>query len=239
MYHDGKSGSRDAAVAPNAARQRAYRVARSHSGRVRKAKRALPIIGGVILVVVIGAIWISRIAPGAGIDVASTAIRGGKLVMSNPKLDGRTSENRPYSVSAARAIQDLTGSDVIDLERLQASVPIDDTVSARISANAGTYDSEANRITMRDSITVVTTDGTTVEMDTADIDIASGSLTTPDPVRITTQGASIEADRLTVENNGKRLVFESRVKLVIQPDEFQPAGRLGQSSGNAGAQTGE
>lgn len=223
---------------PDASRQRAYRSARSHSGRVRVAKAILPLLAIAGILLTVGWMWLSRITPDIGMDLSGTAIRDGKLVMANPKLDGMTSGDRPYSVRAARAIQDLSGKKIVDLERLQADVPLTADVTARITANAGTYNSESNTLDLMNRIRVETTDGMSADLETAAIDLASGSMSTPDPVRISMPGAVIEADRMTVEDNGRRLLFENRVKLVVQPGQFKPAESLGQPDSNAGVQTG-
>jgi lipopolysaccharide export system protein LptC len=199
-------------------RQRAFRNARSHSGIVRVAKFALPVIA---LVAVVGAgsiMWLSRVAPGVSVDISGSAVKDGKLIMANPKLDGFTSDERPYSVRAARAIQDLTGTGIIDLERIEARVPMDGGISAHILAPAGTYNSEANTLDVPGAFTVETTDGMRAELQSAAIDLAAGNLSTPDPVRISLGGSVIEADSLQIKDNGKRLLFENRVKLVVQPE---------------------
>ena len=230
--------TQETARLPDASRQRAYRSARSHSGRVRAAKVILPLLAVMGILVTVGWMWLSRVTPDIGMDLTSTAIRDGKLIMANPKLDGLTSGDQPYSVRAARAIQDLTGTKTIDLERLQADVPLSADVTARITSNAGRYNSEANTLDLMDMIRVDTTDGMSAELETAAIDLQKGSMATPDPVRISMPGAVIEADRLTIEDRGRRLLFESRVKLVVQPGQFKPEESFGRPVGNAGAQTG-
>lgn len=238
MHPNGISRAEKAVRLPDSTRERAYRSARSHSGRVRAAKVALPIIAVVAVLIAGGWMWLSRAVPNIGIDISSTAIRGGKLVMANPKLDGLTSGDQPYSVRAARAVQDLAGSGAVDLERLQASVPLNPDVNARILADAGLYDSEKNTLDLRDSISIETSDGMRAELESATIDMGRGNLSTVDPVRIAFPGATIEADRMTVEDRGRRLLFESRVRLVVEPGAFRPENSTGQPDGRAGARTG-
>ena len=244
MYQGADSRTQETAMRdtagrlPGGARQRAYRSARSHSGRVRAAKVILPILAVAGILLTVGWMWLSRVTPDIGMDLSSTAIRDGKLIMANPKLDGLTSGDQPYSVRAARAIQDLGGTNTVELERLQADVPLNADVMARVTSNAGIYDSEANTLDLLNSIRVETSDGMSAELETAAINLQKGSMSTPDPVRISMPGAVIEADRLTIEDKGRRLLFESRVKLVVQPGQFKPGESFGQPAGNAGAQTG-
>jgi lipopolysaccharide export system protein LptC len=124
-------------------------------------------------------------------------------------------------VRAARAVQDLTGTGVIDLERIQATVPLNTEVEARVLAAAGLYDSDAGTLDVTDSLSLETSDGKRADLGAAMIDIEAGSLTTDEPVHISMPGAELRADSLIVEDNGKRMLFESRVRLVVQPGMFE------------------
>lgn len=207
--------------ARSVARQRVYRSARGHSARVRFAKWALPVIGVLAIVVMMAYAWLVRVAPDVQIDIAGSAIRDGKLVMANPKVDGVTKASRPYSVRAARAVQDLKGSGLIDLERMTAVVPMSATVNATFETPFATLDSEKNILDVKDKLSIVTSDGMSADFTSAVIDLAGGGLTTSDPVRIVTPGAVLTADSMRAEDSGKRLLFERRVKLVIQPGMFE------------------
>ena len=44
--------------------------------------------------------------------------------MANPKLDGFTKENLPYSMTATRALQDFDKNGIIDLEGIDARLPV-------------------------------------------------------------------------------------------------------------------
>lgn len=221
MHGNCDSGGARAARMRGEIREKTYRRAVTHSGRVRFAKIALPALAVVFLVGMGLFIGLSRVVPNVGIDLSGSAIRDGKLVMANPKLDGFTADELPYSVRAARAVQDLTGTGVIDLERIQATVPLNSEVEARVLAAAGVYDSDANTLDVTDSLSLETSDGKRADLGSAAIDLASGSLTTEEPVHISMPGAELRADRLRVEENGKRMLFESRVRLVVQPGAFE------------------
>ncbi len=55
----------------------------------------------------------------------ATAFADGKLVMANPKLEGFTKDNRPYSMTAMRAVQDVDQEGVVKLEGIDAKLPVD------------------------------------------------------------------------------------------------------------------
>ena len=217
---DGSGRERDVGltVESDRTRQNVFDTARSHSTRVRVAKIVLPVIAAAAT----GYVWISRAAPGIAVDLAQSAVKDGKLIMANPKLDGYTADERPYSVRAARAIQDLEGG-AIDLEGIQATVPMDGGVDARIIAPEGTYDSDKNTLDIGTAFSIETSDGMRAELNSAAVDLKAGSMSTPDPVRISMPSAVIEADSMRITENGKRLIFESRVKLVVEPGALKRA----------------
>jgi lipopolysaccharide export system protein LptC len=198
----------------------AFARAERHSRRVRWLKYWLP---GLAVAGVIGFIAWSYLAMPTieGVEVQGAAISDGKLVMANPKLDGFTRDNLPYTMTALRAVQDLKQTNVIQLEDIDAKVPVGPENSATIVAKSGTYDNGKNTLVIDSAMTVTTTDGMTAKLQSASMDMDSGTMTTTDPVEIVMNGSKITADTLNIVDNGKVLVFEKRVRVEIEPTEKQ------------------
>ena len=78
--------------------------AQRHTNRVRLLKIALPVLAVVIIGVFAVAMFL-RFATGPSIDLGDIKFDGGNLVMENPKLNGKDGKERPYKLSARRAIQ--------------------------------------------------------------------------------------------------------------------------------------
>jgi lipopolysaccharide export system protein LptC len=197
--------------------EQAFRRADRHSRRVRLLKIALPSLA-VLTAAGFAAYSYFAIPPIEGVSVQGAAISDGKLVMANPKLDGFTKDNLPYSMTATRATQDLKQTGVIMLEQIDAKLPIDAEISALVAAASGTYDNSTNRLDIDSAITIKTTDGMEAKLGSAKIDIGSGTMTTSDPVEIERQGSRIEAESMSVSESGKLVVFERRVKVRIMPE---------------------
>ena len=66
-------------------------------------------------------------------------------------------------------------------------------------------------------INIRTSDGAVAKLNSARIDMAAGRMSTDKPVEIRFKDASINSDALTVEQNGKLVVFEKRVRVHIVP----------------------
>lgn len=210
--------------APASRVENAFDSARRHSGRVRVLKLVLPTAAVLMVAAFVGKSWFSA-PPGVSINLGGTAIEDGRLVMADPRLDGFTSDNRAYSMTAERAIQDIGGSGRIDLEQIDAKLPFDEKSWMTVAAQSGIYDRDANKLDIDSEMTVKTDTGITALFKSALVDMASGSLETSDPVDITLDGARIEADSLSVRDRGAVMIFENRVRMEIDGRRLQTAAR--------------
>lgn len=199
-----------------------FERARRHSRRVRFLKRALPIGAVAFAGVFIAAIYMS--SPGSiGFQLASTSVENGRLVMQDPKLDGFTSDNRAYSMNAARASQLIGNGNRIDLEGIDARLPLDEDDWIMVTAETGTFDRAANRLEVTSPMRARTEKGIDARFQSALVDIASGTLETSDPVEIDLDGTRISADSMQITDDGKIMIFENRVRMRIEGDRLQSA----------------
>lgn len=201
----------------NPTRARAFKSAQTHSKRVRWFKRILP-LGALAIVALVGATAVlSRAGLNIAIDLPNTTISEGKLVMANPNLDGFTSDERPFRVTAVRAIQDLEVQEALELEQLSAKVELEDGQSVQLTSSTGTFDSNANRLVLPNEAVLTTTDGVRATMGQADINIKTGSVAATDSVQIVGSETSITAQAMQIDQGGKRILFEENVRLVLKP----------------------
>ncbi len=200
----------------------AFGRAARHSRRVRRLKFLLPIaavaIAGVFFVY-------SYILPSAPItvDSVSASVSEGKLVMANPKLEGFTKDNQPYSMTAERAVQEFDEEGVVNLEGISAKMPVEAGNWAEVTAERGVYDRTKHTIQLNTNVVVTTTDGMSARLNTAFLEIDTGTLTTDDPVDIRMKGSTVTADSMTILENGKIVVFDRRVRMNIEPGQVKSA----------------
>lgn len=204
--------------------EEAFDRARRHSGHVRLLKLVLPAAAVLMVAAFVGRSWLSA-PPGVSVNLGGTAIEDGRLVMADPRLDGFTSDNRAYSMTAARAVQDIGSSGRIDLERIDAKLPFDERSWMTVAAESGVYDRDANTLAIDSEMKVKTDTGITALFRSATVDMATGSLDTADPVDITLDGARIEADSLSVRDRGAVMIFENRVRMQIDGGRLQAAAK--------------
>ena len=201
---------------------RSFNRAHRHSGIVRFLRIALPLTAVAIIAILVSAyFWSQSMLP--NLKIETTAIIDSKMVMKNPELNGVDKDNRPYNLTAREAITDPEKPRQVELLEIDANVPMDQGLFAKVLAGTGFYDAEAKLLNLGGEVDVKTDNGMTMNLQDADIDIGAGSLKTSNPVMITTEQAKISADRMFVENNGGNVIFESPVKMTIYPDKIEQA----------------
>lgn len=203
--------------------EHAFRRARRHSRAVRTLKVLLP--GLAILIAVGFTIYSYLLTPGGmAVDIIGSSYSDGKLTMANPRLEGFTKENRPYSLKAARAVQDVTNTDIVQLNDITAKLPVSDDNWANVSAAKGIYNKKEDTLDVPSAMTVTTTDGLVAKLNSAFVNIATGDLKTSDPVDITLKGSHITANTMAVQDRGKVLVFDQKVRMTMMPEKKKAAG---------------
>ena len=194
--------------------------ARRHSRNVGYLKIGLP--AGAAALVLLFAAWAWISAPeGFTTDITGSAVKDGKLVMANPKLNGFTKDNLPYAMTAERAVQDLTNAAQIELENINARLPIEADSWADIVAQRGVFDNESNTLDVTSPMTIKTNRGVVAKLKSAFVDIDLGSVISSEPVSIEMNGSTLRADTMTVEEQGQVIVFEGRVRMTVLPEQFK------------------
>lgn len=203
-----------------APREDAFRRAQAHSRTVRVLKWVLPLLGLLVALGFGAAAW--RAAPAEPpVATEGAAVADGKLVMANPTLGGVTEDDRPYSMMAQRAIQAIGQENIVELEAINAALPINGEDVATLTAAGGTYDRNANTLVLKSpadgTIAITTTDGMTARARAATVRISDGSMDAEGDVAVTTPEAVLTADTLAVREGGEILIFERNVRMTIEP----------------------
>jgi lipopolysaccharide export system protein LptC len=205
-------------------RAAAFGRAQQHSRRVRRLKLVLPVVA--IAIAIAFPVYSYLVTPViVAVKTDDSAFSDGKLVMANPKLEGFTKQNLPYVMTAIRAIQEVSKENVIALEGINAKLPIDAKTTAILDASTGTYDREKNTLDLNSTITITTTDGMVAKLKSAFLDMGKGNMKTTEPVDISRAGSRITSQAMSVEDNGKVLIFEKRVRVNIDPAKAKAANK--------------
>lgn len=198
-------------------RQRAYDAARRHSARVRLLKRAIP-IGAVCAVGLVGAAMVyNPFGRVPGLAMGPISLSGTKIAMENPRLTGYRKDSRPYEVTAKTAFQDVRTPGIIELSDLHAKLRLDAAgTTAELVSNGGVFDTGKDHLELSRDIRITTSRGEEVLLRSASIDMKAGTAVSRDPVKITSRSGRIEAEGVTIADNGSTISFTGRVRTQFE-----------------------
>lgn len=209
-------------------RERSFRRAYRHSALVRFLRMALPLgalIAAVLLVV------LPYIRPlkllSSNIDIGSLTLDGTRITMEMPDLKGFRGDNKPYSISARQAIQDVTRPNVLELVELTSRIETKLGTVARLRSDAGIYDSKKDELSVKGNVQIVS--GTSdIRMRSGVIDFKTNSVITREPVEVVMATGTIDANAMSVFDNGNRIVFTGHVRSHFESrDGAQPRSGTG------------
>jgi lipopolysaccharide export system protein LptC len=109
----------------------------------------------------------------------------------------------------------------VELEDIDATLPLDADTVATVVTDHGVYDRDKNTLDINTEVRMTTSGGMSATLKSAFLDIGKGVLRTADPVHITTNGSTITSDSMSISDNGKVLVFEKRVRVNIDPVQMK------------------
>ncbi len=208
----------------------AYRRAVRHSGRVRFLKKAIPIGASSAIVLVVVVSVFDPFGRMSGLTLGPINLSGTRITMEQPRLSGFRKDSRPYEVTAISASQDIKKPNIIELKDLQARVTLEGANNARLEAATGIYDSQKETLQLVDNVRVRSSSGYDAVLKSAQVDFKAGTVTSREAVRVAIDGGTIEADTLDISDNGKRIVFEGRVRTVLESGRFQSGALAGDGS---------
>ncbi len=202
-----------------AARSRIHARASRHSAHVRWLRRLIPAVAGGATALLLAQVFNPFAASLPGVSVGPVTLAGSKVRMENPRLSGFRKGTRAYEVTANAALQDVRKPSQIELEQMRGHIATDDQGGiARLSAATGLFDSAREALDLKTDVRVWTDKGEEAKLKTAAIAFKTGSIVSKDPVTVTTQRGTVDADGLDVVENGKVVSFIGNVHVVIKPD---------------------
>jgi lipopolysaccharide export system protein LptC len=197
---------------------RAVRKAGRHSILVRIVRIVLPIgvVAGLTVLVLFTYFSPMQIFEKLPSVSGKLAVQGSKITMELPRIAGFTRDSRAYELNAETAVQDITKPDIVELQNLRAKMELKDQDVVHVTANAGTYNTKADRIVLRDQIVVTSQQGYKALLREAAVEMKKGNVVSEQPVEITLPNGTLKANRMEVTDSGEVIRFERGVVLELE-----------------------
>jgi lipopolysaccharide export system protein LptC len=193
-----------------------YGRAIRHSGRVRRLKVMLPMLAVIISLAFVAVSWVRTMFP-ENLSIAGAKIEDGRVVMEKPAISGRNEDGISYFMNARRALQAIINPSDIELQDIDAAVPIRGDLVARIKATGAKFDRDTDRLDMTSPFEVLLSSGLRASFKSAHLDIRGGLMSSDDPVSISAKGATLVANSLKITDKGRIMNFKGNVRMVVEP----------------------
>lgn len=209
--------------------ERVFRAARRHSKLVRALRFAIPIVVvGVlsfeVLITYVNPIGIFGKLP---VDVGNLVVSGSKITMEHPRLSGFTHDGRPYEMTAFAAKQDLTKPDLVELQRIHATVQMEDGSKMQIDAANGLYNVKSERLDLDKDIVLLGKDFEG-RLSQATVDTHTGHIESDEPVKLKMLQGTLDANHLEIVDSGDLVRFTKGVNMTLKlPAEPEQAAQDG------------
>jgi lipopolysaccharide export system protein LptC len=197
--------------------ERAIRKAGRHSIVVRVARIALPlgVVAGLTVLVLFTYFKPMQMFDKLPSLSGKLGVQGSKITMELPRIAGFTRDSRSYELNAETAVQDIAKPDLVELQNLRARIEMQNQDVVQITANAGTYNTKADKIVLRDQVVVISQQGYKAQMREAAIEMKKGNVVSDLPVEITLPNGMLKANRMEIVDSGDVIRFERGVVLDL------------------------
>ena len=194
---------------------RAFAAARRHSRMVRFLRKALPALAILVIAGYFVSSRLSVTVDGVTASVSGIEVSDGKLRMVNPKLKGADKKNGAYVITADYADQDIKNPKMIELHTIKAELNSTSGGWSRMKAVRGLFNSQTERLVLKDDIRVATSSGVTGVLTYATLDMSTQTLRSHVPVTFDLTNGTVHANALTMRSSEHIIVFRGKVRVHL------------------------
>ena len=192
----------------------------SHDRLVHFLARALPMGVGVVAALMV----ITPLSPRGEIsfllDRNEVAVIKERLRVDNALYRGQDSLGRPFSLTAGEAVQRSSAEGIVRMEDLVARLLMNEG-PARVEAEGGQYDINAEVVDIRGTMRMVAADGYRMRASGVSLDLKEKTIEGAGGVEGAIPAGTFEADRLDADLGERTLTLSGHARLRMQPGELR------------------
>lgn len=179
-------------------------------GWLTKTKLTLPAIGAVLILIAF--IWPAFLPAMPDVKATLEKLRPGvteELAMFDLNYKGTNKDGTPFAVEAVKAVR--TGGEA-DQPEITLTAPDADMVTkagnyVNVTSDSGVYDEKAQNLQMQGDVEIIHDNGNTFNAPFLDVDFATNSARTTQPVTVHGDFGNISAPGMVLEDGGDRVIF--------------------------------
>ncbi|HXV23519.1 MAG TPA: LPS export ABC transporter periplasmic protein LptC [Alphaproteobacteria bacterium] len=202
-----------------ARRPRRRRPVIGYAATVTALKFLLPTIAVALILLV--ALWPQYLLEGGRFQIVAdpTGDEGiDRLSMVKARFQGSDSKNRPFSVSAERAVQDLGDDNLILLAQPKAEMTLENGAWVALWAAEGSYRRDSETLELTGGVGLLHDRGYEIHTSSAAIDLEGGTAEGSDPVDAKGPFGTLQAEGFRIAERGDIVQFTGKSRLVLEGD---------------------
>ncbi len=187
---------------------------RGHSWFVWTLKFILPLIALAIVGILITRLSVTPQQPLATLPKEEKTTPG-QIELIQAKYEGMDEQGRPYTVTADKAVRAMNAPDSVLFDNPVADITLQDKTWVAVKAKNGSFDHKAERLTLKDDVTVFHDSGYEMHAQDLQINLKQKTAVTGLPVNAQGPMGTITAASLSVEDQGDLIVFGGPATLTF------------------------
>ncbi len=194
---------------------------RSVQDEQRPSRRLSVVLVGVgVAVTLVVASWLGFLhqSGDSKLEIKEVKIaNSGEIVLTGARYQGVTSSGQPFLITADQASEANDGSGRIDMQQPRATITMKNGQIIKLQSNYGVFDQPDDVVDMAGDV-VVTQPAKNLKLasDALFADLKLGEMRSLVPVTVTDDARRIDAETMTVFDNGDRIQFGGTARMVMQ-----------------------
>ena len=194
---------------------------RSVQDEQRPSRRLSVILVGIgVAVTLIVASWLGFLSQSGDsvLEIKEVEISdSGEIALTGARYQGVTSSGQPFLITADQASEANDGFGRIDMKQPRATITTKNGQIIKLQSNRGVFDQPDDVVDMSGNV-VVTQPAKNLRLvsDALFADLKLGEMRSLVPVTVTDDARRIDAETMTVFDNGARILFGGTARMVMQ-----------------------
>lgn len=182
---------------------------------IKRLRLILPIIAAILMAVVFA--W-SNMSDENIIQAQSPQAPKiiGKNELLNPRFESVDKKNQPYTITAARAVQQETNEDLVVLSEPLADIVLESGNWLAVKADAGEYRQDAQKLKLNGNVEMFHDSGYQMTTTEIHVDLEENKARSDTDVYGQGPGGTLNAKGLRADNVKEELIFTGPAKLVLR-----------------------
>lgn len=213
------------ALTPSSSKRRQFTPrARPVQDEHRPSRRLSVVLVGIgVVITLMVASWLGFLhqSGDSKLEIKEVKIaNSGEIALTGARYQGFTSSGQPFLITADQASEANDSSGHIDMKQPRATITMKNGQVIKLQSNYGVFDQPAEVVDMAGDV-VVTQPAKNLKLssDAMFADLKLGEMRALVPVTVTDDARRIDAENMTVFDNGDRILFGGASRLVMQTAE--------------------